>query len=732
MKKYGLVLMALLLVGLFISGARADTTDKYNDGSWKIDATGNMLTVATSNSITIGDATHYPAQIFLGGTGKSSWGSVVSPWEDTGTTTVLTSQPTYFILTHSTGNLFASGVTIGYAGETFVNGLTITENTDNALVFTENSDTLTMKFDGSSIEFEIPAGTGPLLIDNNHATASEATINFAVGNDDDDYMRISTLSNVPQIDTVGDCNLTIAPAGGTVAITGTLTASTAVSAATIQSNGGITLQNGEVLGNANTDVVTVTSNGTDATLKIISAGDAANAYLYLVADKDDDAADDWVLKSKAADNALEIINGVTVVASMTSIGALTSADLTVIGTTPLLTIGDAGAEDNAIVFDNTSMPDFYIGSDYSNTVLAIGTGSTVGTNQIFAVTGPSVVIIGDGDTQDNALRFDSSSGPDLYIGSDYSTGALSIGTGATVGTNQILSVSGPSIVTIGDNDDQDNVLQFNQSNDYYIAGDDSTGKLIIGTGTTVASNVILSVSGPSVITIGDADTQDNTIVFDGDDNDFYFAQDTSANSLIIGSGTTVATNPILTFDNALNATFSDDVTIQGVLTATCERVIPFLPTQFITTDGTIISAQGTTTPCYDATGGQVGIVWEDNITSATQIKFRVPANYSSGGGLRGIFSTQAIQDASPPYVDFQVFSQAMGAAWDTSATNQAAQQLTVGHGASPELVTFTVATDFAGIQAASMITVDVWRDNVNTMTSQLEMYYLEFYYTAKQ
>ncbi len=536
----------------------------------------------------------------------------------------MTSQPTYFILTHSTGNLFASGVTIGYAGETFVNGLTITENTDNALVFTENSDTLTMKFDGSSIEFEIPAGTGPLLIDNNHVTASEATINFAVGNDDDDYMRISTLSNVPQIDTVGDCNLTIAPAGGTVAITGTLTASTAVSAATIQSNGGITLQNGEVLGNANTDVVTVTSNGTDATLKIISAGDAANAYLYLVADKDDDAADDWVLKSKAADNALEIINGVTVVASMTSIGALTSADLTVIGTTPLLTIGDAGAEDNAIVFDNTSMPDFYIGSDYSNTVLAIGTGSTVGTNQIFAVTGPSVVIIGDGDTQDN------------------------------------------------------------------------------------------------------------TIVFDGDDNDFYFAQDTSANSLIIGSGTTVATNPILTFDNALNATFSDDVTIQGVLTATCERVIPFLPTQFITTDGTIISAQGTTTPCYDATGGQVGIVWEDNITSATQIKFRVPANYSSGGGLRGIFSTQAIQDASPPYVDFQVFSQAMGAAWDTSATNQAAQQLTVGHGASPELVTFTVATDFAGIQAASWVTVDVWRDNVNTMTSQLEMYYLEFYYTAKQ
>jgi len=48
------------------------------------------------------------------------------------------------------------------------------------------------------------------------------------------------------------------------------------------------------------------------------------------------------------------------------------------GTTPVLTIGDAGAEDTAIVFDGNAQ-DFHIGLDDSADSLTIGLGSTLGT-----------------------------------------------------------------------------------------------------------------------------------------------------------------------------------------------------------------------------------------------------------------------------------------------------------------------------------------------------------------
>ena len=52
--------------------------------------------------------------------------------------------------------------------------------------------------------------------------------------------------------------------------------------------------------------------------------------------------------------------------------------LKISGTTPTLTIGDAGAEDTKIVFDGNAQ-DFYIGLDDSGDDLLIGRGSTVGT-----------------------------------------------------------------------------------------------------------------------------------------------------------------------------------------------------------------------------------------------------------------------------------------------------------------------------------------------------------------
>jgi len=60
-------------------------------------------------------------------------------------------------------------------------------------------------------------------------------------------------------------------------------------------------------------------------------------------------------------------------------GALTaSGGATISGTTPTLTIGDAGAEDTKIVFDGNAQ-DYHIGLDDSADSLTIGLGSTLGT-----------------------------------------------------------------------------------------------------------------------------------------------------------------------------------------------------------------------------------------------------------------------------------------------------------------------------------------------------------------
>ena len=67
---------------------------------------------------------------------------------------------------------------------------------------------------------------------------------------------------------------------------------------------------------------------------------------------------------------------------------------TINGSTPTLTIGDAGAEDTKIVFDGNAQ-DFHIGLDDSADDLVIGTGSTVGTNSLFVIENGGNVGIGE-------------------------------------------------------------------------------------------------------------------------------------------------------------------------------------------------------------------------------------------------------------------------------------------------------------------------------------------------
>ena len=66
------------------------------------------------------------------------------------------------------------------------------------------------------------------------------------------------------------------------------------------------------------------------------------------------------------------------VTKVTVNGLDTSSDMVISGSTPTLTIGDAGAEDTSIVFDGNAQ-DYYIGLDDTDDDFKIGLGSAVGT-----------------------------------------------------------------------------------------------------------------------------------------------------------------------------------------------------------------------------------------------------------------------------------------------------------------------------------------------------------------
>ena len=131
--------------------------------------------------------------------------------------------------------------------------------------------------------------------------------------------------------------------------------------------------------------------------------------------------------------------------SLSSAGLLTvTGGITMTGSTPTLTIGDAGAEDTKIVFDGNEK-DFYVGLDDSENKLIIGRGSAVGTNNILTIIDDEISI-GDGSAVDTKIRWDGNA-QDYYIGLDDTDDDFKIGKGATVGTTAAIIINEDGIVT---------------------------------------------------------------------------------------------------------------------------------------------------------------------------------------------------------------------------------------------------------------------------------------------
>ena len=277
----------------------------------------------------------------------------------------------------------------------------------------------------------------------------------------------------------------------------------------------------------------------------------------------DNSAGDSVVLSQGTGANVTIPNGAVKVVATDGAGAGAAVfdmftdlylqnTVTVAGTTPTLTMGDAGAEDTKIIFDGNAK-DFHIGLDDSADTLVIGDGSTLGTNTILSLTDDSVTI-GDGAAVDTKIVYDGNA-KDFYIGLDDSADKLVIGDGSTVGTNSILTITDDT-VTLGDGAAVDTALIYDgNAKDFYIGLDDSADKLVIGEGSTVGTNNIITVTDDTV-TLGDAAAVDTALIFDGNAQDFHIALDDSADDLVFGVGSTVGSNIAFAVDEDSKTTFS--------------------------------------------------------------------------------------------------------------------------------------------------------------------------------
>ena len=215
-------------------------------------------------------------------------------------------------------------------------------------------------------------------------------------------------------------------------------------------------------------------------------------------------------------------SGVTIDGLLIKDGGI-SGDVSLIGTTPTFTIGDAGAEDATLLFDGNAQ-DFYIALDDSADDLVIGKGSAVGTTPAVSIDENLQVIVHD----NLSLLSDSSV---LKFGTDGDTTLTHTdGTGLTLNSTNKICFNDAS--------------QFIQGSSNAILALGATDEIDL-TATAVDLNGTLDVSGNSqfsgTITVGVDDTGKDVKLF-GATSGSYLEWDESADDLnLIASGIGVTT-----------------------------------------------------------------------------------------------------------------------------------------------------------------------------------------------
>ena len=186
-------------------------------------------------------------------------------------------------------------------------------------------------------------------------------------------------------------------------------------------------------------------------------------------------------------------------------------------------------------------------------------------------------------------------------------------------------------ITIGDTQAEDTMLAFDgNAQDFHLALDDSSDKLVIGLGTTAGTTERITFnSGDLGIILGDATAADVWLLFDGIAQDFYIGIDDGTDDLIIGSGSAVGTTPAITIDENQDVTFTQAVNFAAQFS---------FGTETVTTDaqdpgtGTASASVAVTVVVSDATGGSQDAVTLPDGTVAGQVKiFILGADLETSG-----------------------------------------------------------------------------------------------------
>jgi len=436
------IFMLIAAFALFSAVAYAVDGDQITYDAWRISSDGDLLPV-TTNTYDLGSASLYPAQIFLGGVGKASWGSVVSPWEDSGTTTTLTSAPTKFILTHSSGVSSFTGYIAGTADIVLENGQILDGGTGDEIIFTENGDSLSIAFSGNDIVLDSTDGGVIFTL----TDASDGTVDLMTNNDSDDYIQVSTTTNQPLINFVG-CNGKITAASGTIDFDDdnlTTTGTVSSGATTVTS----LVMGDDVLDVVVDDQLRFASNDEESTIEAYGY-EAKDGVLQLTADEGDDAGDKIQLVSDQATNSLLFTSDTSVkdthatILTLAKTGLLTTTgDVVVAGTTPKITIGDGGAEDVIIAYNG--VVDYYIANDDSADDLIIGLGSTVATTEFLTFKNDSFqILVGDASAADAGFTIDGNA-VDFSFGIDDGVDSFSLSLGSALGTTEVFKADGTTL-----------------------------------------------------------------------------------------------------------------------------------------------------------------------------------------------------------------------------------------------------------------------------------------------
>lgn len=190
------------------------------------------------------------------------------------------------------------------------------------------------------------------------------------------------------------------------------------------------------------------------------------------------------------------------------------------------------------------------------------------------------------------------------------------------------------------------VVYDGNAKDFYVGLDDSADKLVVGVGSTVGTNAIMTLDDDSV-TIGDGAEVDTKVVFDGNAQDFYIGLDDSADDLVFGQGSTVGTNVAFSIDENQLTNFSH-AAIGSTQTASISgsTVLDFQTYQnFILTFGGAVTLANPSTEAV----GQSGfiIIIQDGSGSRT---LAIGTDYETAGGAGLTISTAANAVDVVPYV----------------------------------------------------------------------------------